>query len=72
MAPGQGLAHGRHGRFFWLLGPGQIDHKGAAHAGLALHADAATGLRHDAVHGGQPQAGALALRFGGEKGLKQV
>ena len=44
----------------------------AAHAHRAVHPDVATRLPHDAVHGRQPEAGALAHRLGGEERLEDV
>ena len=46
--------------------------EGGAGAFLGVDAHAAAGLGDDAVHGGQPQAGALALRLGREERLEDV
>jgi hypothetical protein len=37
-----------------------------------IHRDEAAGLLDDAVDGGQPQAGALAHRLGGEEGIENL
>ncbi len=51
-------------------GPGQVDGEAGAGAGLAVHEDAAAVLLDDALHGGQPQPGALAAGLRGEEGVE--
>ena len=56
-----------------LLGrDGQVDLERGAVAELAVHPDRAAALRDDAVHGGQPQAGAAAGLLRGEERLEEA
>ena len=51
---------------------GQVDLEGGSHPRLAVNVDEAVILAHDAVDGGQPQAGALAHAFGGKERLENL
>src|SRR5262245_62874164 len=66
-AAARGLARdGRH-RAVRALRRRQQDLEGAAAPGLAARADPAAVIAHDAVHHGEPEAGALAGRLRGEE-----
>ena len=54
------------------VGGGEGESEGRADAFLGVDAHTATSLGDDAVDGGQPEAGALALRFGREEWFEDV
>src|SRR5688572_15251758 len=56
----------RHGRRP-ATGEREVDLEGGALARLAVAPDEAVTLLHDAVHGREPQPGALSHGFGGEE-----
>jgi hypothetical protein len=59
---------GRGGR----VGGGQVDLEARAEVGLGVDVHAPARLRDDPVHGGQPEAGALADLLGREERLEHV
>src|SRR5580658_5413126 len=52
------------------LGSRQINMESGAASYFALHHDVSAALLHDAVHGGEAEAGALTFLLGGEERLE--
>ncbi len=65
-----GLRRGRLRRVPGLIRDGQQHGQGGAEPRLGVDSHGPVGLRDDPVHGGQPEAGSLALRLGGEERLE--
>ncbi len=72
--PGSWPLHGFFRRFLfrWRLHHRQVHFESCAVADFAVYPDVSAALLHDSVHGREAQAGAAALRFGGEKWLEDA